>query len=135
MPAQQGRRLDEEVSEAVAGEESCESRQHRPVRRLQRRSVQLASKDCHLVTQDRDLDGEVGVTAEDESDELEEAAERPVEERESHGRMLAAPGASRQSPAHSPMDDLLGGHALDEAERHGRGAPPDHSWLVKPAMG
>ena len=35
------------------------------VGRLQRRSVQLASKDCHLVTQDHDLDGEVGVTAED----------------------------------------------------------------------
>jgi hypothetical protein len=34
------------------------------------------------------------------SDELEEAGEGPVEERESHRRMLAAQGAKRQSPAH-----------------------------------
>ena len=38
-----------------------------------------------------------------------------------------------------PMDPKQFGNTadktVDEAERHGRGAPPDHSWLVKPAMG
>jgi hypothetical protein len=82
VPAQQGCRLDEEVPEAVAGDQSCESRQHRPIRRLERRSVDLAPKDRHLETHDHDLDGEIGVTAEDASDELEDAPERPVEERE-----------------------------------------------------
>jgi hypothetical protein len=42
--------------------------------------VDLASKDCHLVAQHDDLDSEVRVTATDESDQLEDAAERPVEE-------------------------------------------------------
>jgi hypothetical protein len=47
-----------------------------------------------------DLDSEVRVPATGKSDELEEAAEGPVEERESHRRMLAAQGAKRQSAAH-----------------------------------
>ena len=82
MPAQQGCRLDEEVLETLAGEQSCQSRQQRSVCRLERRSLDLASEDRHLVAQHDDLDGEIGVTAEDASDELEDAPERPVEERE-----------------------------------------------------
>jgi hypothetical protein len=78
VPAQQGRRLDEEAPETLAGEQSYEPRQHGPVRRLERRSVDLAPPDCHLVAQHDDLDGQIGVTAADEPDELEDAAERPV---------------------------------------------------------
>ena len=59
-------------------------------RRLQCRSVDLASQDRHLVAQHDDLDGEIRVTATNESDELDETAERPVEKREAHCRMLAA---------------------------------------------
>jgi hypothetical protein len=51
--------------------------------------VDLASKDCHLVAQHDDLDGEIRVTASNESDELEDTAERPVEEREGHRWMLS----------------------------------------------
>jgi len=47
-----------------------------------------------LRVQHDDLDGEIGVTA---AGELEHAAERPVEEREGHCRMLAAPESRRQS--------------------------------------
>jgi hypothetical protein len=94
--------LDEEVSEMLAGEQSCESRHHRPVRRVQRRSVDLAPQYRHLVAQHDDLDGEIGVTTEDESDQLEDAAERLVEEREGHGRMLAAPESRRQSAGRRP---------------------------------
>jgi len=52
--------------------------------------VDLASQDRHLVAQHDDLDGEIRVTATNESDELDETAERPVEKREAHCRMLAA---------------------------------------------
>ena len=102
VPAQQGFRLDEEVPETVTRQQPCESRQHRPVRQLKRRSMDLAPQDCHLVAQYNDLDGEIGVTAEDESDELEDATERPVEEREGHCRMLAAPESRRQGAGRGP---------------------------------
>jgi hypothetical protein len=93
--------LDEDVPETLAREQSCESRQHRSICGLERWSVHLASKHRHLVAQHDDLDGEVGVTATDELDDLKHAAKRAVEEREGHYRMLAAPGFSRQSAAHS----------------------------------
>jgi len=67
--------------------------------------VNLASKHRHLMTQDHDLDGQIGVTAEDESDQLEDAAVRPVKEREGHRWILAAPRSSSQ-----PIDDILGTH-------------------------
>lgn len=72
---------------------------HRPIRRLQRRSMDLASKGCHLVAQHDDLDGEIRVAATDEPNQLEDAAERPVEEGEGEGhcRMLAAPESRRQN--------------------------------------
>ena len=98
VPAQQGLWLDEEAPETLAGEQSCQPGQDCPVGRLQRRSVDLASKDRHLVPQHDELAGEIGVSATDESDELEDAAQRPVEEREGHRRMLVAPDARRQSP-------------------------------------
>jgi hypothetical protein len=63
--------------------------QHRPIRLLQRRSIDLASKDCHLMAQHHDLDGELKVLATDQSDQLKDATERPVEERKGHCRMLA----------------------------------------------
>jgi hypothetical protein len=86
----------------LVGEQPCESRQNRPVRRLQRRSMDLASEDAHLMAQHHDLDSEVRVLAEGEPDELGEAAERPVEEREGHCRMLAEWESRRQSPGRSP---------------------------------
>ena len=89
VPAQQGLWLNEEAPEPLAGEQSCESGQNGPVGRLQRRSMDLASEYRHLVAQHHDLDSEVRVSATGESDELEEAAEGPVEEREGHCRMLA----------------------------------------------
>ena len=122
VPAQQGRRLDEEVPEMLAGEQSCESRHRRPVRRVQRRSVDLAPQYRHLVAQHDDLDGEIGVTTEDESDELEDAAERLVEEREGHGRMLAAPESRRQSAGRRPWMAFSAptSAVLPRADRRGR---------------
>ena len=68
------------MSVTLAGEQSCQPGQHRSIRRFQRRSLDLASEDCHLVAQDHDLDREIRISAANESDELEDAAERPVEE-------------------------------------------------------
>jgi hypothetical protein len=49
------------------------------------------------VAQHDDLDGEIRVTATDQSDELKDTTERPVEEREGHRWMLSAPESRRQS--------------------------------------
>ena len=49
-----------------AGEQACESRQHGPVRRLGSRPMDLAPQDPHFVAPHDDLDGEVGVSAEDD---------------------------------------------------------------------
>ncbi len=97
MPAQQSRRLDEEASETLAGKETPQAGQDRPVGRLQRRSADLASQDRHLVSEHDDLHGEINVALADEPDQLKDAAERPVEEREGHRWMLAAPESRRQS--------------------------------------
>ena len=94
--------MDEQASETLAGEQSCQRGQDRPVGALQHRTVDLAPEDCHLVSEHDDLDGELGVASTGEPDELEDAAERPVEEREGHRRMLAESEFQRQSPAHSP---------------------------------
>ncbi len=99
MPAQQRGRLDEAPSLAKAREQSQQAGQHGPVGRLQRRTVDLASEYRDLVAQHDDLDREIGVRAAGEPDQLENANERPVQEREGHPRMLARAGTFRQSPA------------------------------------
>jgi catechol 2,3-dioxygenase-like lactoylglutathione lyase family enzyme len=93
VPAQQGGRLDEAPSLAKAREQSHQAGQHGPVGRLQRRTADLASEYRDLVAQHDDLDCEVAVLAAEEPDQLEDANERLVQEREGHRRMLAASGA------------------------------------------
>ena len=61
VPAQQGRRLDEEVPVTLAGEQSCQPGQHRPARRLQHRPVHLAAEQRDFVSEHDDLHGEIGV--------------------------------------------------------------------------
>ena len=51
-----------------------------PIRGLERRSVDLAPENCHLVAQHDDLHPEVNVTATDGPDQLHDAAHCPVEE-------------------------------------------------------
>ncbi|MDA8355639.1 MAG: hypothetical protein M0Z95_04925 [Actinomycetota bacterium] len=85
MPTEQGCRLDEEVPVTLAGEQPCERGQHRSIRRFERRSVDLASEDRYLVAQDDDLDREIRFSAANESDQLEDTTERPVEEWQGHG--------------------------------------------------
>lgn len=80
MPAQQGRRLDEEAIASSAGEQSYESRQHRPIRRFECWSTDLASEHRHLRSQHHDVDGQVCIVATGETYQLKDAKERPVEE-------------------------------------------------------
>ena len=55
-----------------------------------------------------DLDSEIRVPATGESDELEEAAEGPVEEREGHRRMLAVGWDQASKSSSRLLDDILG---------------------------
>jgi hypothetical protein len=104
--------LDEASSPAKAREQSPQAGQYCPVGRLQPRTVDLASEYRHLVAQDDDLNCKVAVLAEGEADQLEDANERPVQERESHRGMLAASGDGRQHPAHSPWMAFLAPQVL-----------------------
>jgi hypothetical protein len=87
VSAQQGGRLDEAPSLAKAREQSHQAGQYGPVGRLQCRTVDLASEYRDLVAQHDDLDCEVAVLAAGEPDQLEDANERPVQEREGHRRI------------------------------------------------
>ena len=90
MPAQQGGRLDQQAVLPAASKEGGEDC---PVGRLQRWAVDLASQHRHLMAQHDDLDRQVRVLATGEPDQLQDATERPVQERDGHSRMLAASGA------------------------------------------
>jgi hypothetical protein len=102
VPTQQSFRLNEEVPESSAREQLCECRQNCPICWFQHWSLYLSSEDCHLVAQHDDLNCEVGISSTNDSDQLEDAAERPVREGEGHGRILAARESSRQSAGHGP---------------------------------
>jgi len=76
-----------------------------PVSRLERWSVDLAPEHRHLVAEHDHLDREVRIFATGEPDQLNDAAERPVEEREGH--------TTRSSSHHTV-------HANGAGHRHGR---------------
>jgi hypothetical protein len=65
-------------------------------------STDLASEVGHLVAQHDDLDRQVNVLTTAEPDQLGNAPGRRVQERESHNRVFAASGVSRQSPTQGP---------------------------------
>ena len=83
--------------------------------------MNVASEDRNLVAQHDDFDSQVRISATDEADQLKYAAVRPVEEREGHRSMLAAPCTSRQSCSSQPADDVLGTQKVLR-ERVGTGA-------------
>jgi hypothetical protein len=58
------------LPDTLAGEQACQSRQHRSVCGIERWSMHLASQDRHLVAQHDDFDGEVRVSARDEAEQL-----------------------------------------------------------------
>lgn len=96
MPAERGCWLDEEALETLAGEQLREPCQYRPGGGLEHQTVNLALEDCYLVAEHDDFKGELGAATAGEPNQLEEAVERPVEEREVHRWMLAGAGARSQ---------------------------------------
>jgi hypothetical protein len=56
-------------------------------------SGRLASENRHLIAQHDDLDRDVRALATGEPDQLEDATEHPVQERQGRRRVLAALGA------------------------------------------
>ena len=99
VPVQQGCWLDEEAPRVIGREDACEPRQDRSIYRFQRRSVDLAPKDCHGHSW-RSMTTSMARSvsfATDQSDELKDTAERPVEGREGHRWMLSALESRRHS--------------------------------------
>jgi len=103
--------VDEEASETLALKQSRESCQHRPVRRLQRRSLDLAPQHCYLVAQHDDLDGQIGILVENGSGQLEDARERPIEEREGTAGCSQRPSQPSQCWLQG-TDGIVGTHML-----------------------
>lgn len=84
--------------------------------------MHLASEHRHLVTQDHDLDREVRISATDEADQLQHAAERPVEEREGHGPVCSPCQRQPSKSSSQPVDDILGTHRIPDVVVVGAGA-------------
>jgi len=110
VPAKQGGRLDEEASETLAGEESCQSGEQCPVGRLMRWAVDLASEHRHLMAQDDDLDREVRVPCDRRAgsaggrDRTPPTGKRGPPPDARRIRRLTSKSSSR------PMDGVLGTH-------------------------
>ena len=100
MPAQQCCWLDEAAFAPWLGKRARKTREDGPVGRFERRSCDLAAQDGNLVTQQRDLDRQFAALASEPTDDGEQAAERLVEEAESHGPgILVSVDGSHESPA------------------------------------
>ena len=78
VPAQERGRLDEAPSLVKAREQSPQSGQHGPIGWLQHWTLDRAWEYRDFVAQDDDLDRKIGVLATGETDQLEDATERPV---------------------------------------------------------
>ena len=68
VPAKQGVGPDEEAREVLAGKQSGQSGEQRPISRLERGSADLAFEHRHLVAEHDDLDRQVHIRATRESD-------------------------------------------------------------------
>ena len=112
MPTQQSFRLNEEVPESSAREQLCECRQNCPICWFQHWSLYLSSEDCHLVAQHDDLNCEVGISSTNESDQLEDAAERPVREGEGSRPDPRRPGVQPSKCRSWAVDGIYGTHRV-----------------------
>ena len=75
VPTEQRGRAHEEPLEMPAGEQLCQSGEQRPAGRLERRPVDLAPEDRHLVTEHDDFDRQVRVRPTGEPDQLKDATQ------------------------------------------------------------
>ena len=84
MPAQERLGSDEERWPASPREQATEAREQSPICVRELGSADLALEDRQLVTEDDKLDVLRPLRAQGQDNEIEEAAERPVEKGESH---------------------------------------------------
>ena len=119
VPAKQRVGLDEEVSASVPGEQPCQPGEQCPVRRTQRWPVDLATQHRHLVAQHDHLDRQFVSAPTCEPDQLGNADEQEVEERQGHGAILVA-DAPELKVLVVPPDGILGTHTPDNRRRRQR---------------
>ena len=102
MPTEQRLGLHEEPPSPNGREETAQAREHGPIRWPEGRACDLAAQHRDLVTEDDDLDRQLLLLAKGETDQLEEANERHVEERESHDSIFTV----RTTPTKVQFDGL-----------------------------
>ena len=99
MPTEQGIGLHEEPMELPSEEQSAEAGKERPVRRLQSRTVDLATEDRHLMPEHDDLDGQIGLVGSSQAEDFDGPEEGEIEKREGHGPFSAVTSAPAKVPA------------------------------------
>ena len=102
VPTEQRLGLHEEPPSPNGREETAQAREHGPIRWPEGRACDLAAQHRDLVTEDDDLDRQLLLLAKGETDQLEEANERHVEERESHDSIFTV----RTTPTKVQFDGL-----------------------------
>jgi hypothetical protein len=102
VPTEQRLGLHEEPPSPNGREETAQAREHGPIRWPEGRACDLAAQHRDLVTEDDDLDRQLLLLAKGETDQLEEANERHVEERESHDSIFTV----RTTPTKVQSDGL-----------------------------
>ena len=80
MPTEEGAGLHEEPMELRSGNQPAEAGNEGSVRRLQSWTVHLATEDRHLVTKDDHFDGQIGVVAPSQPEDLHGPEEGEIEE-------------------------------------------------------
>ena len=97
MPAQKGVGLHKEPTESHAGEQLAESGEQRSVWWPKGRTCNLAAENSHLVPEQDDLDGQVGVVRPLKTKELQRPDEGEVQKRECHGPFSAAMSTAEET--------------------------------------
>ena len=84
VPTQQGLGLDKESATSGTGEQSTQPSQQGTISWSKRRPVYLSTQDRHLVTEDDDLDGQIGGGAPLQAQQLEDPEEGEIKEGQGH---------------------------------------------------
>src|ERR1039458_1925801 len=97
VPAEQRLGLQEEPTSTSSVHESTQSGDKCSIGWTEHRSSDLPTKDCNLVAEHDDLDGQIVAVAVTQMDQLEDLDEGEVEERQGHGPVSTSP-MNRERP-------------------------------------
>jgi len=98
MPAKQRFRLDEEPVALGPRQQAAQRGEQGPVSGSRRRSGDLLAKDRNLVTEDDDLNGQIGGVIAPQSQEFEHPDEGDIEKGQGHRPPSLARRRCRNSP-------------------------------------